>query len=121
MGDITAAGATLVAISPQRADFLRQMIDKHKLAFDVLRDAGNEVATRFGLKFAVSEGVKKVYQGFGLDLEKFNGDASWTLPMPARFIIDRGDTIRYAQADPDYTVRPEPSETVAALKTLTRV
>lgn len=122
MPDITAAGATLVAISPQRAEFLRQMIDKHKLAFDVLTDAGNEVAARFGLKFTVSEGVTKVYrQSFGLDLEKFNADASWTLPMPARFIIDREGTIRYAQADPDYTVRPEPSETVAALRMLTRV
>lgn len=121
MPDITAAGATLVAVSPQRAEFLRQMIDKHKLAFDVLTDAGNEVAARFGLKFAVSENVKKVYrQSFGLDLEKFNADASWTLPMPARFIIDREGTIRYAQADPDYTTRPEPGETVAALGMLTR-
>ena len=121
MPDIAAAGATLVAISPQRAEFLRQMIDKHKLTFDVLSDAGNEVAARFRLKFALSDDVKKVYRGFGLDLEKLNGDASWTLPMPARFIIDRGGTIRYAQADPDYTVRPEPSETLAALRTLTRV
>jgi len=40
--------------------------------------------------------------------EKFNGDASWTLPIPARFLIDRGGIIRWAEADPGYTTRPEP-------------
>ena len=95
------------------------MIEKHKVTFDILSDAGNQVAAQFGLKFTVSDAVKKVYhETFKLDIEKFNGDASWTLPMPARFIIDRDGTIRYAQADPDYTTRPEPSETVEMLRTL---
>ena len=33
-------------------------------------------------------------------------------------VIDRGGIVRYANADPDYTVRPEPAETIAVLKTL---
>lgn len=109
-----------MAISPQRPEFLRQTIDRHKLTFDVLSDAGNTVAAQFGVKFAVSDDVKKIYQGFGIDLEKVNADGSWTLPIPARFIIDHEGTIRYAQADPDYTVRPEPEDTLTALRTLTR-
>jgi peroxiredoxin len=51
----------------------------------------------------------------GVDLEKFNGDNSWTLPMPARYIIDQHSTIRAADVNPDYTVRPEPEETVKVL------
>jgi peroxiredoxin len=109
-----------VAISPQRPEFLRQTIDKHKLTFDVLSDAGNAVAAQFGVKFTVSDDVKKIYQGFGIDLEKVNADGSWTLPMPARFIVDRDGVIRYTQADPDYTMRPEPEDAVAVLRTLTR-
>ncbi len=97
------------------------MIAKHKLSFDVLTDSGNEVAAKFGLKLTVSDGVKRVYQDvFGLDLEKFNADGSWTLPMPARFIIDRRGIVRYAEADPDYTKRPEPADAVAALRTVGR-
>ena len=112
-----ALGASLVAVSPQRAEFLRQTVARHRLSFDVLTDSGNEVAARFGVKFTVSDGVKKVYQEvLKLDLEKFNADGSWTLPMPARFIIDRKGIVRYAQADPDYTRRPEPEDTVAALR-----
>ena len=97
------------------------MIEKHKLTFDVLSDAGNQVAAQFGLKFRVSDAARKVYhETFKLDIEKFNGDASWTLPIPARFIVDQGGVIRYAQADPDYTTRPDPDETLHALRALPR-
>jgi peroxiredoxin len=121
VAEVRALGASLIAVSPQRAEFLRQMIAKHKLSFDVLTDSGNEVAAKFGLKFTVSGEVKKVYQGsFGLDLEKFNADGSWTLPMPARFIIDRRGVVRYAEAGPDYTKRPEPADTIEALRAVVR-
>ena len=59
-----------------------------------------------------------MYRGFGLDLEKANG--AWTLPMPARFVIDRAGIIRAADVDPDYTRRTEPAETVAVLRALPR-
>ena len=51
-------------------------------------------------------------------LPDFNGDESWTLPVPARYILDGGGTIRYARSDPDYTVRPESAETLEALRQL---
>jgi len=36
----------------------------------------------------------------------------------ARYIIDRNAVVRYAQVDPDYTIRPEPEHTLAVLKEL---
>ncbi len=57
---------------------------------------------------------------FGIDLPTANGDDSWTLPMPARFVIDRSGMIRAADVDPDYTRRPEPADTVAVLRSLAR-
>jgi peroxiredoxin len=76
------------------------------------------VAKQFGLVFTLPEDLRKVYVGFGIDLAKANGDASWTLPMPARYVVDRTGTIRAADVDPDYTHRTEPAETVAALRAL---
>lgn len=49
---------------------------------------------------------------------RFNGDDSWTLPMPARFIIDRDGIIRSADVSPDYTVRSEPAKAVMAVKAI---
>lgn len=65
--------------------------------------------------------LRQLYGTFPLDLEKFNGDASWTLPMPARFVIDRQGIIRSAESDPDYTTRPEPEDTLEAVRALSRV
>jgi peroxiredoxin len=59
---------------------------------------------------------RKVYLQFGIDVPKHNGDVSWTLPMAARFIIDRSGIVRYAEVTTDHTVRPEPEDTIAALK-----
>jgi peroxiredoxin len=115
---IFATGATLVALSPQREPFLRQIAEKNHLDFDLLRDEGNVIAAKFGLVFQLPPDLREVYSGFGVDLARFNGDDSWTLPMPARFVIDQRGAIRHVDVDPDYTVRPDPAETVAVLKRL---
>jgi peroxiredoxin len=107
-----------VAISPQLPEHNRELIRSRGLGFEVLTDAGNQVAAKFGLRFALPTYLREIYASFPLDIAAYNGDASWTLPMPARFIVDRRGTIRYAQSDPDYTTRPEPEDTVAALRAL---
>ena len=116
--EITALGASLVAISPQLPEHNRELIKSRGLTFEILTDRGNAVATRFGLTFVLPQYLRDIYATFPLDITKYNGDASWTLPMPARFVIDRGGIIRYVDSDPDYTTRPEPEDTVTALRTL---
>ena len=86
--------------------------------YELLIDRGNEVARRFGLVFVVQDGIREIYRKFGSDLEIANGDASWTLPMPARYVVDRQGVVRAADVHPDYTRRSEPAETIAALKRL---
>ena len=60
--------------------------------------------------------AKEVYLKFGIKLHEYNGDDSWTLPLPARLIIGQDGNIRYAEINADYTVRPDPAETITALK-----
>ena len=115
---IKATGATLAAITPQTAANSRKSIAEHKLAFPVLSDPGNQVADRYGLRYRLPEYLIELYKQLGVDLPSFNGDASWTLPVPARFVIDRQGQIRYAEADPDYTQRPEPEDLLQVLASL---
>ncbi len=94
-------------------------MQKASLKFELLSDHGNKVAEQFGLAWQMPDYLRELYLNtLKLDLTRFNGDDSWRLPIPARFIIDQDSIIRYAQADPDYTNRPEPSDTVAALQKL---
>jgi len=116
--EIQALGASLVAISPQLPIHSRELIERRHLTFEILSDRGNKVAEQFGLRRTLPEYLREVYRGFPLSLDKFNGDDSWTLPIPARFVIDRQGIIRAAESDPDYTTRPEPSDTLEALRAL---
>jgi peroxiredoxin len=84
----------------------------------MLSDPGNQIAKSYGLVYALPEDLRKIYMQFGIDVPKHNGDDSWTLPVPARYIIDPKGIVRYAAVEVDYTVRPEPEHTIAAIKEL---
>jgi len=117
--EITAAGGTLVVISPQVAPSPREAGKQHpEQSFRLLVDRGNAVARRFGLVFALPDDLREIYRGLGIDLSVANGDASWTLPVPARYVVDRAGVVRAADVDPDYTRRTEPADTVAVLRGL---
>jgi peroxiredoxin len=118
LGELEELGATLVALTPQTPEHNQSMIAKNALNFHLLSDPGNAYAAELGLRFRVPDELKKVYSGFGLDLPKYNGDDSWTLPIPARYVIDQGGIIRAADIDVDYTRRPEASKTVQDLRAL---
>ena len=96
----------------------REIEEPKPLSFELLRDLGNDVAEAYGLAFTLPDDLREIYVKFGIDLAKGNGDGTWHLPMPARFVIDRGGIIRAADADPDYTRRPEPARTVEVLRAL---
>jgi len=88
------------------------------VTFEVLRDKGNATARRYGIVHALPPDLQAIYARFGIDLPVINGDGEWTLPMPARFVIDRLSTVRSVDVDPDYRRRPEPARTVEVLRGL---
>ena len=116
--EIESLGATLVAITPQHPEFSKSMQEEKHLTIDMLSDTGNAVAEAFGIRHRLPDDLSALYAKFGIDLPKFNGDESWTLPMPARYIIDKDGIVQYAAVNADYTARPEPEDTVAALKAI---
>lgn len=112
VGTLKEHGATIVAITPQLAEASRSLIEKQGISFDLLSDPGNAYAAKLGLRFKLPDDLKAVYLGFRNDLAVRNGDSSWTLPMPGRFVIDRRGVVRAADVDPDYEHRPEPQKTI---------
>ena len=55
-----------------------------------------------GLRFKLPDDLKAVYLDFGIDLAAHNGESSWTLPMPGRFVVDRAGIVGAVDVDPDY-------------------
>jgi peroxiredoxin len=116
--EITAAGASLVAITPEQPDHSMSTVAKQQLTFEVLSDIDNQVARQFGLVFQIPEDLREVYAGFGIDLSGTQGNDHFELPIPATFVIDRNGTVVMPFVDPDYTKRLEPDEIVATLQGL---
>jgi peroxiredoxin len=109
-------GAQLLAVSPQTAPNSRRSQRENNLSFPILSDPHNEVAATFGLRFELPDYLQALYKNvFKNDLAVVNGDSSWTLPMPARFLIGPDETILYAEVNPDYTRRPHPHLLLPAL------
>tara|TARA_B100000614_G_scaffold233494_2_gene228816 strand:- start:1045 stop:1374 length:330 start_codon:yes stop_codon:yes gene_type:complete len=109
-----------VVISPQLEKYSKQVAKKNKLTYPVLCDQGNNVGRSFGIAHTLPEDLAALYNKFGIDLVRFNGDERWELSMPARYIIDSGGTILEALVNPDYTQRPEPKDLPGLIKELTR-
>jgi peroxiredoxin len=109
-------GASLVAISPQVQANSRKSVRQNHLSFPILSDAKSQVAEAFGLRFKLPDYLVDLYKGFGNDLPTFNDDPSWVLPMPGRFVIGQDGLIKYAEVNPDYTQRPEPTDLLPALR-----
>jgi peroxiredoxin len=115
---IRAAGASLVAISPQTVKQSFLMADQHKLGFPLLNDEHCSLARQFGLVYRVPEEQQHLYRRTMVNLPFVNGDDSWELTIPATFVIDREGTILYARAEENYMDRPEPAEIVAVVERL---
>ena len=116
--EIAARGASVVAISPQTPPNSRKSARQNALTFPILSDIGGEVANAFGLRFRLPDYLIELYKGFKNDLPALNADLSWTLPMPGRYVIGTDGVIAYAEVNPDYTRRPDPTELLPVLDKL---
>ena len=109
-------GASLLAISPQTAPNSRKSVRQNKLSFPILSDAKGKVGAAFGLRFDLPDYLIELYKSLKNDLPTFNDDPSWTLPMPARYVIGQDGMILYSEVNPDYTHRPEPEDMIPVLQ-----
>jgi peroxiredoxin len=105
-------------MSQQTAPNSRKSQVDNKLSFPILNDKGGETAAAFGIRFRLPDDLMELYKRLKVDLSVINGEPSWTLPMPARYVIGQDGVIAYAEINPDYTRRPEPDELLPVLERL---
>jgi len=117
--EITATGATLVAISPQAPDHGLTLSEKNELAFAVLSDLDQSVSESFKVRFEMTGELEDLHVNvFQNDPALQNADGRRSLPVPSTFVIDRDGIVRFASVNADWRVRTEPAEVIAALTSL---
>lgn len=113
--EVKVIGARIVALTPEVERYTRAIHKKLNLTFDILTDLHLKTAEQFGLIFILPDYLRELYKSVGFTLDRLYDEPEYRLPMPARYVIDKDGIIRAADVNADYTIRPEPSETVRQL------
>jgi peroxiredoxin len=116
--EVRTVGAQIVVLTPELERYTRNIHKKLNLTFDILTDLHLETAERFRLAFVLPDYLRHLYKSFGNTLDRFHDETEYRLPLPARYVIDKHGIIRAADVNGDYTFRPDPNETLLALRTL---
>jgi peroxiredoxin len=113
---LAARGATLLAVSPQVPERLGEIKTRHKLSFRIASDTDNRLGKHFGIVFLPTAEAKANAEAKGSNTGKTTGTGTWELPMPAVIVIGQDGVIRYADVSPDWLVRAEAEDILAALE-----
>jgi peroxiredoxin len=114
---IAAAGASIVAISPEKADDTVSTAEKNALSFPVLSDVGQAVGKAFGVVYAFTDDLRGVYEGFKLDIPAKNGTPDdWSLPLSATYVIGADGVVLFADTRVDYRERTDPLDVLRVLE-----
>lgn len=114
-------GASLLAISQQKVAENAKAHAQLKLGFSILSDRGGRIAEQFGVRWCIPELLRDIHARSGIDLPLLNGDESWTLPIPARFILDKAGLIVYSEVNPGHAVSSPPRDVLPVLDHLSRL
>lgn len=116
--DIRRLGASVVAIMPDTARFTGEYVTANELPFPVLSDVDLGYSLSLGLIFWVGAEIRRLYEEAGVELEKYQGNQGYFLPMAAKFIVGHDGLVKARQVNIEFRERMEPEEILAALRDL---
>lgn len=112
---IAAAGADVVSVTPELGQYARDLQAKRNLPFTVLTDVDLMYAFSLGLVFWVGDEIRDKYRQFGIDLEQYQGNGGWLLPIPATLIVGQDGRVKARFVDPDFRRRMKTEDILAAV------
>ncbi len=116
---LTEKGATVVAVSPEKPEYLEKMADKTGAKFNLLYDEGYKISDAYDVTFTPEAKQLFVYNKvLNGKLKESHSDDSQRLPIPATYIIDASGKIVWRQFDPDYKKRSTVQEIIDNLPLL---
>lgn len=114
---IQATGAQVIAISPEKPEYLDKMAEKTGAEFTLLYDEDYKIANAFDVTFKPSAMQLFTYNTvLGGKLKESHTDDSQRLPIPATYIINQEGIIIWRQFDPNYKNRSTVQEILKALE-----
>jgi peroxiredoxin len=113
-------GASLVAISPQVPEKLVEIKRRHSLPFAIASDIGNALGRTLGILYSFDDASRRLALASGRPIGEVTGTGTWELPQPTAVVIDTHGVVRFADVHPDWLLRTEADDIIAAVKAIHR-
>jgi peroxiredoxin len=114
--EVKASGAGLIAITPEVEKFTSELGAAARARFPILSDMDNGYALLLNLAFYVGDEKRRHMTAAGWDVSPYQGNESWTLPIPATFVVGRDGLVKARFIDPDYRKRMEIDDILRAVR-----
>jgi peroxiredoxin len=112
---VAAIGGQIVAVMPEREQFVSDLRATSNAPFLVLTDMDNGYAMSLGLAIWIGDEMQKIISERH-DLAKYQGNDTWMLPIPATFVVGQDGRIKARFVDPDYRKRMAIEDLLAAMR-----
>lgn len=110
-------GARLIAISPEKPEYITKTIEKTKASYPLLYDKDMKIMNAYAVAFQVDDKTVSRYKNADIDLATAHGQKEKIyLPVPAVYVISKEGTILYRFFNADYKKRPSVKEILDNLK-----
>ena len=104
--EIETSGATVIAVSPEKPEYLDTMANKTGASFNLLYDEDYKIADAYKVSFKPDSATLVMYNNvLGAKLKQTHSDDTQRLPIPATYIIGTDGLIKWRHFDPDYKKR----------------
>jgi peroxiredoxin len=113
--DFAELGANVASIMPDRQAYVGRLPEDVVGRLSILSDVDNAYALSLGLVMWLGDHLKDLMMRHGVRLEDIQGNDSWTVPVPATFVLDRAGVVVARCVEPDIRKRMDMDDIRRAL------
>lgn len=115
---ILDAGASVIAITPEKGEKIEKTIKKSGARFSIIYDENHRIMDKYNVTFKLSGWKRFIYGLGGININKASGNKDSTLPVPATYIIAKDGTVYSSHFNQDYSERMQVIEMLEVLEEL---
>ena len=113
---LQAKGAQVLAVTPTTLENVAKTKEKTGATFPIVSDQGMKIMQAYNVRFAMDQGTIERYKGYGMNMDKINGQNGANLPIPATYVIGQDGSIQYVHFDSNYAKRSSVKAILAAME-----
>ena len=113
---ITDLGATVVAITPEKADYFNKTKKETNASFSFIYDKNHKIMDDFQVTWQMGTTKSFFWKFSGINLDKSSGNKDRALPVPATYVIGQSGKIIGGYFNEDHTKRMAVSQIIKVLK-----